>query len=108
MKDFFSGPMDRKRYLLFIILLFIISYVFSLVLDDKTDHLGIVFIIFSLLSLRRITDIGISRWWFLVVLIPFITSGVLYIHVFHPGLYLIPLLYLIIKPSKEGSITKDI
>jgi uncharacterized membrane protein YhaH (DUF805 family) len=91
----FAGSSSRSEYWHFFLFNFLV-HLFSFLIDSyllphNISYLGIVallvlFLPFTAVSVRRLHEIGLSGWWYLLVLVPF--GGLV-------------LLYWFVQPSKE-------
>ena len=73
---------NRKAYIIALIISFIGSIVIGLMVDEKNSE-TITMVIWAVLlfyfSVRRLHDLGMSAWYVLVALIPFGALGILYL-----------------------------
>ena len=89
MRKFFYYRLNRKKYLLYNILNFLIGGVLSQISTSIVDYIGLlILIVYLSLSIRRLHDIGKSGWWSLVLLIPIV-------NIFY-------LIYLFVKSGENG------
>lgn len=68
----FSGKSSRSEYWWFVLFLIVILAVASIIHEKAYQILGVLFLIpFMAVGSRRLNDVGRSRWWQLLLLVPF-------------------------------------
>ena len=87
----FSGRASRQTYWMFILVYVIISVVLTII--DRSMGMNVLNMLFSLavllpslgIAARRLHDTGMSGWWLLLSLIPFLGTIVLIIMLVRKG-----------------------
>ena len=83
--NLFNFSVNRLQFVLYNILLFVITVIFSSLFEDLITLFTITYcLIFFLLCIKRLQDIKISLWWVLLFFVPIVNFGFLIYLLFKP------------------------